>query len=137
MMSLLALLLSVTVMVAVMYRDLTAARTATAAKRGLEQRNAEQDTPVLVAVATGQYAIAQVLIEGGADIWAVNQFGLTVGRYAEVARAVPGSEDAEAREWLIAHLAAVGFPKPAPRSEDVLAAVAAKRWPPASARGGH
>jgi Ankyrin repeats (3 copies) len=119
------------VLVAVMYRDPGAVREAVRLNRGIEEKNPEGDTPLMIAVATGQYEIAEFLIAHGANIWATdNEFGLTVGRYAEVAALTPDSEEGRARLRVIAALKAQGFPFPVPPQKEILKMVAANQWPP-------
>lgn len=122
------------VMIALANRDIEAVRIAAAAGRGLEDRDSERETPLLLAVTTGQYQAARILVESGADIWAYNEFGQTVGRTAEVIKPSPATPDGQAREWLLAYLRERGFPFPAPKGDVVLDLVKARQWPPSTAK---
>jgi Ankyrin repeats (3 copies) len=117
------------VLVAVTYRDLAAVREALRLHRDIEERNTDDETPLMLAVATGQYEIAEYLIAHGADIWAHEHFGLTVGRFVEVTALDPSSDEGKARLRVIEALKAQGFPFPAPSQESVLKFVASGQWP--------
>lgn len=119
---------------AVQQRDPHAVAAAVAAHRGLEQRDESGNTPLLVAMASGQFTIAETLLDGGADPWAVDEFGQTVGHRIVVNPFPPGSVEGDAKQRVLVKLRARGFPYPPPRTEDVLHLVAKGQWPPASAR---
>jgi hypothetical protein len=123
------------VMIAVVYSDFVAVREAVRLHRGLEERNAEGETPLMVAVGSGQFQIAEFLIANGANIWVTdNEFGLTVGRFAETAAFSPDAPEGQARLRVIAALKAQGFPFPVPPQKEILKMIAAGQWGP---RGKH
>lgn len=125
----------VNAMVAVEQRDPDAARDAAVARRGLEQRDESGATPFLKAAASGQYVIAEILLDHGADPWAADEFGLTAAHFISTNPFPPGSPDGDAKVRLTDKLRARGFPFPPPPQGEVLRLIAAGHWPPAS--GGH
>jgi hypothetical protein len=124
------------VRIAVEYRDEEAVREAVAARRGLEEVNEIGDTPLLIATGSGQFVIAEILIDGGANIWAHDQFGLTAGRSAELVAYPPGTQEGNARARVIEKLKARGFPFPAPTPAEVIALKTKSAWPPLQSSSG-
>lgn len=123
------------VMVAVVYSDFDAVREAVRLNRGLEERNAEGETPLMVAVGSGQFRIAEFLITSGANIWVTdNEFGLTVGRFTETAALGAESPEGQAKLRVIDALKARGFPFPVPPQKEILRLIAAGQWPPPGRR---
>lgn len=117
-------------MVAVEQGDPAAARDAAIARRGLEQRDESGATPFLKAAASGQYVIAEILLDNGADGWAADEFGLTAGHYIKSNPFPPGSAEGDAKVRVADKLRARGFPFPPPPQAEVLGMIAAGRWPP-------
>lgn len=125
---------TVTAMYAVEQGDSDAVREAVAVKRGMEQLDESSSTSFLKACASGQYVIAEILLDGGANAWAVDEFGLAAAHYIEVSPFPPGTQEGDAKERVLAKLRARGFPFPPPAQEEILHLVAAGQWPPAGAR---
>ena len=117
-------------MYAVEQRDPAAAQQAASARRGLEQRDESGNTPFLKALASGQFIIAEILLDHGADPWAVDEFGLTAGHRLAANPWGPGTIEGDAKQRVTAKLSARGFPLPPPPQEEVLAMAASGRWPP-------
>jgi hypothetical protein len=102
---------------------------------GLDERDpASNATPLITAGMTDQWPVAEILIDHGADIWAHDSFGITIGEPIDTSRILRGSEEDKARLRVIDKLKARGFPFPTPSSEEVLAMSKAGKWPPAGAR---
>ncbi len=114
---------------AVAYRDIEAVRMAVAARRGLEERDEIGDTPFLTAVGTAQFRIAEILIDGGCDIFAADKFGLTAGRSLEGSAIRPGTPEGDAYARVKSKMATLGFPFPAPSPETVRTMIAQGQWP--------
>lgn len=115
---------------AVEQRDPAAVQVALAARRGLEQRDESGTTPLLKALASAQFVIAEMIVDGGGDIWAVDEFGLTAGHFLQANPWPPGSIEGDAKQRVIGKLKARGFPYPPPPQEEVQRLVAEGRWPP-------
>lgn len=124
------------VRIAVERRDPVAVEAALAARRGVEDRDEIGNTPLLIAVGSGQFQIARMLVVGGADIWAHDQFGVTVGR-SIAANAYPsGTPEGDAKAALVADLEARGYEVPGPEPRAVLAMAKRGEWPPRPAMQG-
>lgn len=95
----------------------------------LEQRKSDGSTPLLLSVETDQFAIAETLIDSGADIWATSEFGDTVGWATEHSR-LKGGVDERARRRVLVKLRGRGFPFPAAHRSFVLQRIRAGDWPP-------
>lgn len=118
------------VRIAVEYRDLEALRVAIAQGRNIEEANEIGDTPFLTACASGQFVIAETLLDAGANVFAFDQFGNTAGRSIELVAFPAGSLDGDARLRVKAKMEAQGFPFPALGSEAVLRLASKREWPP-------
>lgn len=115
---------------AVLNSDETRVRALIAAGQPIDQRNPINDTPLTLAAKTDQFVIAEILIDGGADIMAHNRFGWTAGYAAQTSRLLSEGPEGEARDRVISRLRERGFPFPAPRPEIVRAAAEQGDWPP-------
>lgn len=102
---------------------------------GLNERDpASHATPLITAGMTDQWPAAEILIDHGADIWAHDEFGFTIGVPCMNSRILRGSEEDKARLRVIEKLKARGFPLPPPSLDEVLAMDEAGNWPPREAR---
>lgn len=117
------------VRIAVEYRDLDAVRTAVAAHRGLEERDEVGSTPLIIATGSGRFRIAKLLIEGGADVWAIDQFSINVAGNSATVAYPTGTEEGDARERVIAAQRQRGVPFPPP--PEALRLAQAGQWRPA------
>ena len=98
---------------------------------GLDEREpADQATPMIVASGSDQWPVIEILVDHGADIWAHDQFGVTMAQMAATSRILKGSKEDQARLRVIEKLKARGYPFPPPKAEEVLALDKAGQWPP-------
>lgn len=110
--------------------DPAAAREAAVARRGLEQRDEAGATPFLSAVSSGQYVIAEILLDHGANPWAADEFGLTAMHFIRANPFPPGTIEGDAKVRVADKLRAIGFADPPPPQADVLRMMEAGQWPP-------
>ncbi len=85
---------------------------------------------LLLATATDQFVIANLLLDHKANIWATDKLGYTAAIYAYTSHVPDDSPDGEARRKLIARLQTAGYPWPPPWPDDVKAMREAGQWPP-------
>lgn len=93
-----------------------------------EEKNHKAMTPLLIAGLTDQYRLAELLIQSGANIFAVSKFGWNLGYMIQSSRLIRGPEF-EARERVAKLLQERGFPHPAPDLKQTLELVAQNKWP--------
>lgn len=115
---------------AINYRNVAAVERLARTGRSVEERNELGATPLISAASSDQFRIAQILVDAGADVFASDRFGVTVGEMVWNSKVKPGSPEGKAREELIAVLRARGFPLPPPSRKQVLELVKAGAWPP-------
>lgn len=120
---------------AVYHRDEARARALIASGADIEERKSDESTPLLLAVTTDQFVIAEMLIDAGANIWATSEFGDSVGWATEKSK-LAGGPDAEARDRIMIKLRNRGFPFPAEHRSIVLGKVESGQWPPHVAAAG-
>lgn len=102
---------------------------------GLEEREpADQATPMIVASGSDQWPVIEILVDHGANIWAHDQFGVTMAQMAVTSRILSGSKEDQARLRVIEKLKARGYPFPPPTAEEILVLDKAGHWPPPGAR---
>lgn len=124
------------VRIAVEYRDRDAVRAVLAAHRdGLEERDEVGSTPLIIATGSGQFTIAELLIDAGANVWALDRFGINPAGNTATVKYPPGTEEGDARVRVIARLKERGVPFPPPAPREVLRLAQAGEWPMPS--GGH
>jgi Ankyrin repeats (3 copies) len=126
---------SPSLMTAVYDGDRRRVRELIASGANLEERESDGSTPLLLAVESNQFEIAEALIDAGANIWVTSDFGNSVGWAAEKSRLISGP-DADARQRVLVQLRDRGFPFPAQHSSIVLKKVQAGEWPPRSSPKG-
>ena len=85
---------------------------------------------IIIAAATDQFAVATMLAEAGADVFAADQLGYTPAIYARTSHVADDSAEGEARRAFIDILRARGHPWPPPFPDEVVALRAAGQWPP-------
>jgi len=91
-------------------------------------------TPLQVALDAHRFAIAELLIAKGADPWASDRSGGTLGWAVSRPSLAQSAEDSAAHGRLAARLKAIGWPTPAPSPAEVRALKAKGARPPARAR---
>jgi hypothetical protein len=119
---------------AVYDRDARRVRELIASGANLEERKSDGSTPLLLAVESDQFGIAEALIDAGADIWVTSEFGDSVGWATERSQLGPG-RDGDARRRVLVKLRARGFPFPAQHRSIVLQQIRAGAWPPKAVTG--
>lgn len=117
-------------------RDLAAVETALNAGANPNVKDADGDPAMVLATATDQYRIANLLLQKGADIYATDDFGLSPALLADQSRILPESVEGHARAAFVAALRAHGHPWPPPNPKQVMRMKAEGRWPPAP-QGAH
>ena len=102
---------------------------------GLDERYpANQSTPMIMASGSDQWPVVEILVDHGADIWAHDEFGVTMAQMAVTSRILPGSKEDAARLRVIEKLKARSYPFPPPNSNEILALDKAGQWPPHGVR---
>ncbi|KQT34994.1 hypothetical protein ASG29_02335 [Sphingomonas sp. Leaf412] len=86
--------------------------------------------PLHVALDMERFGIAELLLDRGADPFAVDAAGANLATALATPMVTDDAEEAAARDRLRARLPALGWPDPAPVPRDLLARVADGRWPP-------
>lgn len=87
-------------------------------------------TALVLAAATDQFVIANMLVDQNANIWAASKLGYTAAIYANTSHIPDDSEEGQARLRLIERLKAAGYPWPPPWPDDVMELRSAGQWPP-------
>lgn len=96
----------------------------------LEERDSTKQTPLIIAAKTDQFTVAEILLNAGADPFAVDQFGWTAGYALQTSKLKRGPEF-EARERVAKALRSKAYPIPGPDTDEILELVKAGKWPPA------
>jgi hypothetical protein len=91
----------------------------------LEATDHKGQTALLIAAKTDNFAMVEMLLDAGADMWTTSDFGWTVG-YALETSNVQSSR----RDKLIERLRVAGFPFPAPHPDNVKEMLQKGTWPP-------
>lgn len=100
----------------------------------LDHEDSLGSRPLQTAVDSHVFAIAELLLDRGADPWAADNSGGTLGWAVARPPLSRTNEDVQAHLRLKARVAKLGWPDPAPAPKEVRALVAAGRWPPPGAR---
>lgn len=91
----------------------------------------ERGTAALIlAAATDQFQIANVLTKAGASIWEADTLGYTPAVYAHTSHVTKDSPEDKARVEFISFLREKSYPWPPPWPDDVLEMKKAGNWPP-------
>jgi uncharacterized protein len=96
----------------------------------LEEKDHRGQTPLVIAAVTDQFRIAEILLQAGADPFAVDKFGWTAG-YAAQTSALARGPEFEAKARFEAMLTQRGYPMPGPDKPEIKQMVADGNWPPA------
>lgn len=115
---------------AVMSRDRAAVSSLLGRNVDLNITDARGQTPLIAATGTDQFVVAEMLIDHGADVFAMDRMGFTAGQFAEFSSLTPDSENGAARLRVLQKLKMRGFPFPAPNPEKTKALAAQGQWPP-------
>ena len=90
--------------------------------------------PLHTALDMEHFRIAELLLDRGADAWAIDSGGANLGTAATTKMLTDSTEQAEAQRRLAERLKRLDWPEPAPSAREVRAAAASGNWPPATAR---
>jgi len=90
------------------------------------------ETPLHVALDSHRFRIAELLVERGADPWAADDSGGTLGAAVAKTSLSRDPADDEARRRLVDRVRKLGWPWPPPDWRQVKAMRAEGRWPPVS-----
>ncbi|MDP5279639.1 ankyrin repeat domain-containing protein [Sphingomonas sp. DG1-23] len=90
--------------------------------------------PLHTALDMEHFRIAELLLDRGADAWAIDGGGANLGTAATTKMLTDSAEEGEAQRRLAERLKKLGWPEPVPSFRDVRAAAASGNWPPAAAR---
>ena len=91
-------------------------------------------TPLQTALDAHRFAIAELLIARGADPWAADASGGTLGWAVSRPSLAQSTDDAAAHKRLVARMTQIGWPSPAPSPADVRKLRSQGQWPPPRAR---
>jgi len=100
-----------------------------------EVMEATGNRPLHIALDMEHFRIAELLLDRGADPWAIDSGGANLGTAATTKMLTDSAEEAEAQRRLAARLQKLGWPEPVPSFRAVREAAAAGQWPPAGAAG--
>lgn len=87
-------------------------------------------TALLIAAATDQYQMAEVLVLAGADIYAATPFGHTAGLFAYGRPFPEGTSHREAQLHFLELITERGFPAVPPSPKEVMEMRSLGPWPP-------
>lgn len=90
--------------------------------------------PLQAALDMERYRIAELLLDRGADPWAVDVTGGNLATAATKPMITPNEDDAAAQKRLAARLPILGWPAPPPAPAEVRRLALAGRWPPPHAK---
>jgi hypothetical protein len=87
-----------------------------------------------VALDMDRFQIAELLLERGADPWAIDSGGANLGSSVAEPMLTKSPADEAAQRRLSQRVHAIGWPQPAPSSREVRQLAFSGEWPPAGAR---
>ncbi|AQR73317.1 hypothetical protein BXU08_06365 [Sphingomonas sp. LM7] len=96
-----------------------------------EVMEATGNRPLHTALDMEHFRIAELLLDRGADAWAIDSGGANLGTAATTKMLTDSAEEAQAQQRLAAQLKKLGWPEPVPSFREVRNAAAAGQWPPA------
>ena len=114
---------------AVRYRDLSLVEKLIQQGADLEQRDHRGSTPLRIAVGSDQFAIAEKLIEAGADPFTMDSLYITAAGGVEKSLLTPDSPDGAARLRLLEVFKEKGITFPVPSPQEMPQALKDGRWP--------
>jgi hypothetical protein len=88
------------------------------------------DRPLQYALDTERFGIAELLLERGADPWAIDSGGATLGWSVSQKPVAAGGAEEQARARLQRRLAALNWPTPVPDPKTVRRLAVEGKWPP-------
>jgi hypothetical protein len=88
------------------------------------------DRPLQYALDTERFAIAELLLDRGADPWAIDSGGATLGWSVSQPPVAAGGAEEQARGRLRQRLAGLTWPMPVPDPKTVRQMALAGKWPP-------
>jgi len=100
-----------------------------------EVMEATGNRPLHIALDMEHFRIAELLLDRGADPWAIDSGGANLGTAATTKMLTDSAEEAEAQRRLAARLQKLGWPEPVPSFREVRNAALRGEWPPASVKG--
>jgi hypothetical protein len=112
--------------------DLSGVESALKAGANPNEHDDRGNPAIVLAAATDQYQIANLLLDKGADFYATDDFGLLAGTLASQSRLLPDSVEGKALATFISRLKSRGHPWPPPGPNQVERLKAAGQWPPAN-----
>lgn len=86
--------------------------------------------PLLIALDTERFRIAELLLDRGADPWAIDSTGGNLGTAAYTTMVTTDAQEAEAQRRLRTRLSRLGWPGPPPAPAEVRALAVEGKWPP-------
>jgi hypothetical protein len=89
--------------------------------------------PLLLALDTERFRIAELLLDRGADPWAIDTSGGNLGTAAYTPMVTADAEEAAAQRRLRTRLSGLGWPAPPPSPDRIRAMAVERQWPPQGA----
>ncbi len=93
-------------------------------------RGALDRRPLHIALDMERFRIAEMLIDAGADLWAVDSGGANLGTAVTTPMVTQDRNERAAQIRLSTRAVLAGWPDPAPTPVEIKEAVSAGRWPP-------
>ena len=114
---------------AVMHGDREAVARMIAEGYPVDERNWDGTTPFGLAASTDQHIIAEMLLDAGADPFAMDSLHITAAGSIYRSRMSPDTQKGQARLRIIEKMKAAGVPWPPPPRKEVPQAFEDGRWP--------
>jgi hypothetical protein len=87
--------------------------------------------PLLIALDIERFAIAELLLDRGANPWAIDSSGGNLGTAAYTPMVTDDAAEAEAQRRLRTRLSRLGWPAPPPSPAQIRTLALNRQWPPA------